>query len=367
MSKSLKEIKLNKSIIISAVKDISQSAKAVNLVYISEQHLCIERAGKTKNFYYHNGGSKIEETEILERIKKLAIPPAWRNVRICKLANGHLQATGLDALNRKQYRYHNLWSVIRNHTKFYRLLDFGKQLPSIKTQLQKHLSLEGYPREKVLAAVVSLLQLTNIRVGNDSYEKLYGSFGLTTLKNRHVSLSESKLIFTFKGKKGIKHNITLRSKKLSRIVKGCKDIPGKDLFGYMDENGIVHDVDSGMVNEYIRTISGGDFTAKDFRTWAGSVEALKAFKETGGFENQTSMKQKINEAFEIVSKHLGNTKTVCKKYYVHPLILKLYEENKLEQYIGNMKITETDDDKSGLTSEEKVLMKVLEHSYVPVV
>ncbi len=354
-------ISLNKSEMRAAVNDIEQSARAVNLIYVGEDKLCIRRAGGTKSFYYLEGEKKIEDENIISRIRKLVLPPAWKEVKICKLENGHLQATGLDALNRKQYRYHTLWSTIRNHTKFYRMLEFGKQLPAIRIKLEKDLSLKGYPRKKVLAAIVTLLQLTSIRVGNASYEKLYGSFGLTTLKNRHVALDGTKLVFSFKGKKGIQHRITLKSKKLSRIVKDCKDIPGKDLFEYIDDEGSIHNIDSGMVNDYIGELSGGDFTAKDFRTWAGSVQAILAFNEAGKFENDTQMKQKINAAFENVAHHLGNTKAVCKKYYVHPSIAKLYEENKLGHYLANLK-TATAENGTGLTTEEKILMKILEHS-----
>lgn len=359
MAEAKNEIKLNNKIIRAASKDASKSAKAVNLVYVSDHHLCIKRMGNPKSFYYANDNKKIQSAEITERIKKLAIPPAWKDVKICKLDNGHLQATGYDAMNRKQYRYHKNWSIIRNHTKFYRLLDFGKQLPAIRLQIEKDLSLPGYPREKILAAVVSLMERTHIRVGNSFYEKLYGSFGLTTLKNRHVALSGTKMLFTFVGKKGIKHTITLKSKRLARIVKGCKEIPGKELFEYIDDNGVINNIDSGMVNEYIRKISAADFTAKDFRTWAGSVQALSAFKETGGFESEAEKKQKINAAFKLVAKQLGNTVTVCRKYYVHGLIVKLYEENKIDKYISNLNAAELDDNQSGLIQEEKVLMKIL--------
>lgn len=362
MTDITEDIKLNKSTIRAATIDATHSANAVNLVYVSEHHLCIKRGGKPKSFYYLEDNKKIEDNETLLRIKHLAIPPAWKDVRICKLDNGHLQATGYDILKRKQYRYHQLWSVIRNHTKFYRLLEFGRQLPALRLQLEKHISLPGYPREKILAAVVSLMERTNIRVGNAFYEKLHGSFGLTTLKNRHVALSGSQILFSFKGKKGIQHRITLRSKRLARIVKACKEIPGKELFEYINEHGTIHDIDSGMVNEYIRTISGGDFTAKDFRTWTGSVHALLAFKEVAGFETVTEMKQKVNAAFDLVAKQLGNSRNVCKKYYVHPLITKLYEDNKLDKYISNLDTIEVNDNHSGLTSEETILMKILEHS-----
>ncbi|MEO8664958.1 MAG: DNA topoisomerase IB [Ignavibacteria bacterium] len=356
------DLKISKSIIRNATIDPSHSAKAVDLIYVNDNQLSIERKGGKGSFYYASNNKKITDLHLIERIKKLAIPPAWKEVRICRLDNGHLQATGYDVLNRKQYRYHKSWSVIRNHTKFYRLQDFGRQLPAIRKQIEKDLSLPGYPREKILAAVVSLMERTHIRVGNSSYEKLYGSFGLSTLKNKHVSLNGTKMLFTFKGKKGIKHTITLKSKRLAKIVKGCKEIPGKDLFEYIDENGAVNNVDSGMINDYIKNISQGDFTAKDFRTWAGSVLSLLAFKEAGDFGSETEMKHKINSAFGNVAKDLGNTAAVCRKYYVHSVIVKLYEEKKLDKYIMNLNGPELTDNQSGLTSEEKILIKILEEN-----
>jgi DNA topoisomerase-1 len=355
------DIQLDERTIRGAVKDAARSASAVHLVYVSDQKPGFKRRRNGKGFYYLEGKNKVRDKEHLERIKKLVIPPAWEEVWICKLPNGHLQATGLDLLKRKQYRYHPLWSTLRNHTKFYRMLDFGKQLPAIRSRLEKDLSLPGLLQNKVLAATVSLLERTNMRIGNAFYEKLYGSFGITTLKNRHVAVNGSQLHFSFKGKKGVQHQITLRSKKLAQIVKRCKEIPGKELFEYYDEEGNIHDVDSGLVNDYIRDISGGDFTAKDFRTWAGSVQALLAFKELGGFETVTEMKQKIPAALDMVAKHLGNTRTVCKKYYVHPLIVELYESKKLEKYISELNEIEKGDTSKGLTPEEKVLMKILEH------
>ncbi|MCY7291140.1 MAG: DNA topoisomerase IB, partial [Ferruginibacter sp.] len=231
-----------------------------------------------------------------------------------------------------------------------------------RKQIKKDLSLKGFPQEKILAAVVSLLERTNIRVGNSFYEKLYGSFGLTTLHNRHIVVSGTQLRFSFKGKKGVKHNITLKSKILSRIVKECKDIPGKELFEFYDDNGNIHSIDSGMVNNYISTITGGEFTAKDFRTWAGTVSALAAFNELGSFETATEMNQKIHSAFEKTAKQLGNTVTVCKNYYVHPVIVDLYKENKLEKYLNELEVIETADGQKELMPIEKVLLKILNNS-----
>jgi len=237
--------------------------------------------------------------------------------------------------------------------------EFGEKLPAIRLQLEKDISLPGLPLEKVLAAVVCLMERTHIRIGSSLYEKLYGSFGLTTLKDTHVSVSGSQLRFMFVGKKGIAHNITIRNKKLSAIVKKCRDIPGKELFQFYNEEGERDSLDSGMVNDYIKKISGSDFTAKDFRTWAGTVQALMAFKELGLYETQTEAKKKIVEALDKVSAQLGNTRTVCKKYYVHPVIISLYESGSIEKYLSELDKIEKDDNESGLTAEEKIVMKIL--------
>jgi len=232
-------------------------------------------------------------------------------------------------------------------------------LPTIRLQLEKDISLQGLPLEKVLATVVSLMERTNIRVGNGFYEKLYGSFGLTTLKDKHVTINGQKMNFAFKGKKGVMHDVDIKSNKLAKIVQKCKDIPGKELFQYYDQNQQARSIDSGMVNDYIKRISGGDFTAKDFRTWAGSVQALLAFRDLGFSETKTESKKKIVEALDTVAKHLGNTRTVCKKYYVHPVILSLYEDQSLKKYTDQLDSIEHDDNKSDLTTEEKILMKIL--------
>ena len=360
MNQVAEAIKIDKRVIRASLHNMVKSAKAVDLVYVSDEDPGFIRKRVGEHFVYFDGVVKIKDKIELERIKKLGIPPAWENVWICKLANGHLQATGYDLLKRKQYRYHSSWNIIRKHTKFYRLLEFGKQIPSIRTNIEHHLSLRGYPKEKILAAVISLLDQTNIRVGNTAYEKLYGSFGLTTLKNRHITITGSQLHFTFKGKKNIKHNITLKSKKLARIIKACKDMPGKDLFGYYDTEGNIHDITSDMVNNYIRTITNGDFTAKDFRTWAGTVTALNAFTEIGGFASTSEMNHKVATAYDMVAKQLGNTRTVCKNYYVHPLIVDLYKEKKLERYLTQLKIMELNSQHEAIMPSEKLLLEILE-------
>lgn len=355
-------VTLSKKKISSIIGNAVKSAEAVNLVYVNNSDSGITRVNRGKSFQYIFEDKVVKDKATLQRIKSLVIPPAWENVWICALSNGHLQATGIDVKKRRQYRYHPHWNVLRNQTKFYRLLEFGKVLPAIRLQLEKDIARDGLPLEKVLATVVSLMERTNIRVGNLFYEKLYGSFGLTTFKDKHVTINGSKIRFSFKGKKAVCHDISITSKRLAGIVKNCRDIPGKELFQYIDEKGERRSIDSGMVNDYIKTVSGQEFTAKDFRTWAGTVQSLLAFKELGFSETQTESKKKVVAALDMVSKMLGNTRTVCKKYYVHPVILSLYENKSLEEYTGELESIETNDNKSDLTVEEKILMRILERN-----
>ncbi len=353
-------IKIPRKKIAGIVNDPVKTAAAVNLKYVSDTDPGIERIKSGKGFKYQFRENLINDEDSLQRIKSLVIPPAWEQVWICTLPNGHLQVTGMDIKKRKQYKYHSLWNSLRNKTKFFRLYEFGKALPAVRLQLEKDLALPGLPMQKVLATVVSLMERTHIRIGNNFYEKLYGSFGLTTLKDKHVSINGSSLKFSFKGKKGVHHDIGIKNKKLAGIVKQCRDIPGKELFQYYDDNGDRKSIDSGMINEYIKGIAGNDFTAKDFRTWAGTVQALLAFKELGFYETTTESKKKVVEALDIVSKELGNTRTVCKKNYVHPGIIDMYENKSLEKYIQQLDTIEVNDNKTDLTAEEKIVMKILE-------
>lgn len=348
---------LPKKKIKTIINDPEKTAKAVDLVYVHDTQPGIQRIRSGKTFSYIYDGKKIKDKDHLDRIKGLVIPPAWENVWICSLPNGHLQATGIDVKKRKQYKYHKLWNLLRNQTKFFRMYEFGKVLPSIRQQLEKDLSLPGLPLEKILATIVSLMEHTNIRIGNNFYERLYGSFGLTTLKNKHVTISGNRLQFSFKGKKGVKHNIRIQNKKLSDIIKKCRDIPGKELFQYFSEDGTHHPVDSGMVNDYIKKISGSDFTAKDFRTWSGTVAAFIALKELGIAESALEAKRKITEALDIVAGQLGNTRTVCKKYYVHPVVFELYENNSFEKYMAAHNADANDE--VSLSVDEKIVMKIL--------
>lgn len=341
------------------LNDVVKSAETAGLVYVLDNQPGYTRIKNEKGFHYFDGNKHLKDEEELRRIRSLVLPPAWKNVWICKLPNGHLQATGYDKLNRKQYKYHNAWVAIRNQTKYSRLLEFCEILPMVRENLKRDLSRTGFPQRKVLAAVVSLLEKVNIRIGNSAYEKMYGSFGLTTLKNRHVKINGTQLQLSSKGKKGVRQNITFTNRRLVRIIKGCRDIPGKELFEYYDENGNIHSVDSGMVNNYIREISEGEFTAKDFRTWAGTIHAIRSFKVIGEFETQSEMNRKINMVLDSVATKLGNTRAVCKKYYVHPLILDLYKEKKLEEYLKDHSSAESISNPDDYEGEEKVLLKIL--------
>ena len=352
--------KLTPKQIAKIIDDPVKTAKAVNLIHVSDSDIGIVRKKSGRGFSYLLEDKKVTDKAQLKRIKSLVIPPAWVNVWICTLENGHLQVTGLDDKQRKQYIYHPAWIALRNQTKFYRMIQFANALPNIRLNLEKDLSLHGLKQRKVLATVVSLMERTNMRVGNEMYEKLYGSYGITTLKDRHFKGTSSKLRFTFKGKKGVKHDITITNKKLARIVQQCKDIPGKELFQFYDEEGNRHPIDSGMVNDYIKEISGSDFTAKDFRTWAGTVNAFLALNELGMAETATERKKLIVSALDKVACLLGNTRSVCKKYYVHPLILQLYETESLKKYLNQLDNIEKNDNKSGLTHEEEVILSILE-------
>lgn len=348
---------LKKSTLKKLALDPVATVQALQLVYVNCKDEGIERIALGKGFKYVFRNKIIKDKKIVERIRSLVIPPAWKNVWICPIAEGHLQATGLDASDRKQYRYHPLWNELRNKTKFYRLPELGKILPAIRRQLENDLAMPGLPKDKVLAALVSLMDKTGIRIGNEFYEKLYGSFGLTTLKDKHADVNGSSLKFTFRGKKGVEHSISLKSTKLAKIVQNCRDIPGKELFQYMDEEGKRQSIDSGMVNEYIRKLAVNDFTAKDFRTWCGTVAALTAIKENGIFTDEEG-KKKVIAVLDKVSQHLGNSRAVCKKYYVHPLLLELYEAGKLDKWLK--KKDTNNKHKNGLLPVEKTLMNILE-------
>lgn len=348
---------ISRQIIRSLGDDVVKSAEAVDLTYVSDKMPGISRVKKGHycEYYYHN--KKVTNLKTLLHIKDLVIPPAWEKVWICPLENGHLQVTGFDTKGRKQYKYHPLWIAIRSKTKFYHLLDFGKSLPCIRKRMQTDLKQRGLSREKVLATLIKLMEETNIRIGNTFYEKLYGSFGLSTFKNKHVKLNGSHIRFRFSGKKGVKHDITISNKKLAAIVRHCKELPGSELFHYYDEENTIHKICSEDINDYIHELSGKDFTSKDFRTWAGSVECIRALEKTGCASQKRFLKQNIVKALDMVSDRLGNTRAVCKKSYVHPKVLACYEMGRLEKYFRQIVR-----DRKWMAREEIILMKMLKSS-----
>ena len=305
----------------------AESAKAVGLRYVSDDIPGFRRIKSGQGFrYVDQNGRSIRAPEQLKRIKSLAVPPAWTDVWICPDANGHLQATGRDARKRKQHRYHPRWREVRDETKFSRMILFAKSLPGIRRRVRRDLKLKGLPKNKVLATIIKLLEKTFIRVGNEEYERENKSYGLTTMKDRHVAVNGSKLEFSFRGKSGKQHQLTVEHPRLARIVDQCQDLPGQDLFQYIAADGKQQDVKSEDVNAYLREITGQDFTAKDFRTWAGTVLAAMALQEFQKFDSQAQAKRNITQAIERVAQRLGNTPTICRKCYIHPAIIEVYME-----------------------------------------
>jgi len=305
--------------------DSLEAAEDAGLRYVSDEQPGFSRQGRGEEFeYVDTKGKPIRDEQRLLRIKRLAIPPAWSDVWICPSPNGHIQAIGRDARRRKQYRYHERWREIRDENKYDRLVNFGKALPKIRRRLEKDLALSGLPREKVLATIVQLLERSLIRVGNEEYARENKSFGLTTMQDRHVDVKGSKLRFRFRGKSGRQHEVDVTDRRIARIVSRLQDLPGQSLFQYLDDEGNARDITSQDVNEYLREITGEDFTAKDFRTWAGTVLAAIALSTAGEFETKKQAKANIKKAIEAVAKMLGNTPTICRQCYIHPIVLETY-------------------------------------------
>jgi DNA topoisomerase I len=301
---------------------VVESARAAGLAYVSADRPGIRREPEGESFsYFKPDGAPVTDEATLERIRRLAIPPAWTQVWICTRANGHLQATGRDARGRKQYRYHPQFRQQRESNKYDRLMDFARALPALRARVGLDMSLRGLPREKVLATVVHLLETTLIRVGNDDYARDNKSYGLTTLRSSHVKVDGAQLRFRFKGKSGKTWNLQVGDRRVTRIVKACQELPGQELFQYVDAQGQLRDVTSADVNAYLREVSGSDITAKDFRTWAGTVMAALALSEAEQAGLQETAKQRLKSAIERVAARLGNTPTICRKCYVHPEIL----------------------------------------------
>jgi DNA topoisomerase I len=303
--------------------DAQAAAREAGLRYIDDRHPGIRRRRHGRHFaYYYSDGKPVRDEKELARIRALAIPPAYDDVWISPIPNGHVQATGRDARGRKQYRYHKRWREVRDEAKYHRLVAFGKVLPKIREAVAADLNTEGLPRRKVLAAVVALLDMTGIRVGNEEYAKANNSYGLTTLRAKHVKVNGSQARLHFRGKTGRVHVITLDDKRLVRIIKRCRDLPGEELFTYIDESGSVNSVSSDDVNDYIREIAGDDFSAKDFRTWIGTVECIASLTEAAA--HLAEAKHNVTLALERVAARLGNTPAVCRKAYVHPAVIETY-------------------------------------------
>jgi DNA topoisomerase-1 len=338
----------------------AQSAKAAGLRYVSDAVLPgISRRRTGKAFRYAApGGNLVRDRATLGRIGALAIPPAWEAVWICPRDDGHLQATGRDARGRKQYRYHARWREVRDEVKYGRLISFAQALPRIRERTNADLNRPSLPREKVLAAVVQLLEKTLIRVGNEEYARENGSVGLTTMRDGHAKINGGTVRFEFRGKSGVQHAIDLEDRRLARIVKACRDLPGYELFQYLDENGARQEIDSADVNTYLREICGDSFTAKDFRTWAGTVLAAQALAAVERFKSNTEAKRNVVKAIESVAKRLGNTKAVCRKCYIHPAILDAYMDGGTIQTIKAQ--AQQVKQGSALSQEELAVVRIIE-------
>lgn len=312
------------------ITDPVQSAQAAGLRYVNDDSPGIQRQPRGKGFVYIGvDGKQIRDRKEIQRIDSLAIPPAYQDVWICPHANGHIQATARDAKGRKQYRYHSLWRQVRDQTKFTRMIAFSEALPIIREHVDHDLGLRGLLREKVLATVVRLLETTCIRVGNETYARTNQSFGLTTMRCRHVDVSGTTLRFKFRGKSGVDHDIQVSDRRLARIIKNCQELPGYELFQYLDDDGQCQCIDSGAVNAYLKEVTHQDFSAKDFRTWSGTIMAALELDAIGPFQSQTQAKKNINQAIKNVAAHLGNRPATCRKYYVHPAILDAYLDGSL--------------------------------------
>ncbi|WP_424495361.1 DNA topoisomerase IB [Salinimicrobium sp. GXAS 041] len=350
MSLSTREVK-------ELISQPSKAAELAKLLYVSEEELCIERKKKGKSFLYFNRGRQITNSKRIERFDKLVIPPAWEDVKICQLDNGHLQAVGIDTKQRKQYLYHPHWGEIRNQTKFFKMAAFGKVLPKIREQVDNDLDLPKMPQEKVLALIIRLMEETHIRIGNDCYAKENKSYGLSTLRKRHVQVSKGKMKFNFVGKKGKEHSITLQDKKLIQLVNKCEEIPGWEVFKYYDENGQKHSIDSGMVNEYIQNVCGEIYSAKDFRTWSATKIFFEHLRKIGHSEIEKERKSNILESYDAAADALGNTRSVCRSYYVHPMIPELYETGEIIPYFKKVERKRTS--KPHFSQTEEVLEEMM--------
>jgi DNA topoisomerase I len=343
-----------------AIVDPKGAAESAGLRYISDARPGIRRKKVGKGFAYTRADrSRLSEPDVLKRIRALAIPPAWTDVWICPFADGHVQATGRDAKGRKQYRYHARFREVRESTKYEHVVAFADALPSIREKVREHMALRGLRREKVLATVVHLLESTLIRVGNDDYARQNNSYGLTTLKNRHVAVEGNEVRFRFTGKSGKQWSLRVRDRRVAKIIKACQELPGQELIQYVDEEGDCRDVTSTDVNDYLKEITGRDITAKDFRTWAGTVLAAMALTELESFDSAAQAKRNLRAAIEKVSARLGNTSTICRKCYVHPEVLNSYMDGNLVLELKSKAESELRSDMDSLKPEEAAVLALL--------
>jgi DNA topoisomerase-1 len=342
------------------VAEAMDAAEEAGLCYVSDDRPGYTRKAKGDDFeWLDTDGKVIRDEQRLLRLKRLAIPPAWTDVWVCPAANCHIQATGRDARCRKQYLSHERWREVRDENKYGRIISFGKALPNIRRRITRDLKLPGLPRNKVLATVVQLLERTFIRIGNEEYARENKSFGLTTMKDRHVEVKGAKLRFRFRGKSGRDHEVDVTDKHIAKIISKLQDLPGQDLFQYVDEEGEIRDISSQDVNEYLREITGEDFSAKDFRTWAGTVLTAIGLNAQEKFENQTQAKANINTAIKAVAKILGNTPAICRKCYVHPAVLESYLDQKSIDGLRQMTEDALEKEDVDLRSSEAAVLKFL--------
>lgn len=341
--------------------DPPTAARAAGLRYVHDDRPGIRREAVRNGFRYLDAhGDPVEDETQLARIKSLVVPPAWTEVWICPQANGHLQATGRDARGRKQYRYHPKWRTARDEVKYERMLKFGAALPAIRREVDRGLKLPGLPREKVLATIVYLLEATMMRVGNEEYARTNKSFGLTTLRNRHAKVDGSDVEFSFRGKSGVYHKVKVHDRRLARIVARSRDLPGQELFQYVDADGETHSIDSSDVNDYLREIAGEDYTAKDFRTWSGTVLAALALQEFEKFDSEAQAKKNIVRAIESVAEKLGNTPSICRKCYVHPAVLDAYLDGAMLEALRGRTEETLQEELHALQPEEAAVLAMLQ-------
>ncbi len=338
--------------------DLKKDLRRAELVYVDDKIKGYSRKRSSPGFiYFDPGGKRIQDPETLDRIKKLAIPPAWDKVWICPKENGYLQVTGVDKKGRKQYIYHSDWTKISQENKFKKMVFFGEVLPHIRRKVSLDMNGQELSKEKILATVVWLLEHTFIRVGNDEYAKENNSFGLTTLRSRHVTVRGENVHFEFRGKSGIDHSITFAHPRVSKIIKECIELPGYEIFQYLDERGEKHDIDSSDVNAYLKMLSGDEITAKDFRTSGGTALGADTLHSLGFFETEKGARKNIVAAVKKVSEYLGNTPSVCRSYYIHPVVFDTYQERILIPHFDKVFLGKRKED--GLSKKEYALLTLL--------